>query len=149
MKKSSVVMALLLLGSSGLAAAAAELPAAGMFKRVQGEVRVERAGEQLPASVGMSLYPADTVVTAGDAAAGITFDDNTLMSLGPASRFVIDRFRFDPTTHEGSFESTLSKGRVAVVSGKIAKHQTDAMKLRTPGSILGVRGTEFIVEAGD
>lgn len=139
------VLALLLGSGSALAGPAA----AGMFKRVDGEVRVERGGAALPASVGMTLFAADTVVTGAGGAAGITFDDNTLMSLGPSSRYTIDQFRFNSTTHEGNFESTLSKGRLAVVSGKIAKHEQDAMKVRTPNSILGVRGTEFIVEAGE
>lgn len=149
MNKTSTLAAGLALLLASFTSAAADSPAAGMFKRVQGAVTVERAGATLPASVGMPLYPADTVITGKDAAAGITFDDNTLMSLGPSSRFVIDRFSFDPTTHDGSFESTLAKGKLAVVSGKIAKRQPDAMKLRTPGSVLGVRGTEFIVEATD
>ncbi|HSW15338.1 MAG TPA: FecR domain-containing protein [Solimonas sp.] len=127
----------------------AKVEPAGMFKRVEGEVRVERAGATLPASVGMALYATDTVVTGSGGSAGITFDDNTLMSLGPASRLAINQFRFNSTTHEGRFESTLSKGRLAVVSGKIAKHEQDAMKVRTPSSVLGVRGTEFIVEAGE
>ena len=38
--------------------------------------------------------------------------------------------------------------RLAVISGKIAKHEQDAMKVKTPSSILGVRGTEFVVEVG-
>jgi len=32
------------------------------------------------------------------------------------------------------------------VSGKIAKSGRDAMQVRTPNSLLGVRGTRFIVE---
>jgi hypothetical protein len=32
------------------------------------------------------------------------------------------------------------------VSGKIAKQSPDAMKVRTPASVLGVRGTEFVVK---
>lgn len=136
-------------------AAALSLPAAaaddvaGVFKRVQGVVAVERGKDKLPATVGTELQESDTVVTGSDGSAGITFQDNTLMSLGPSSRLVIDRFSFDTTTHDGSFESTLSKGKLAVVSGKIAKHAQDAMKVRTPSTILGVRGTEFVVEAGE
>jgi hypothetical protein len=95
----------------------------------------------------MVLMQSDTVATGADGAAGITFEDNSLLSLGPGSRLAIDRFSFDRTTHAGNFETTLAKGRMAVVSGKIAKHQLDAMKVRTPTALLGVRGTEFIVEA--
>ena len=33
-----------------------------------------------------------------------------------------------------------------VVSGKIAKQAPDAMVIKTPSSLLGVRGTEFLVK---
>jgi hypothetical protein len=33
------------------------------------------------------------------------------------------------------------------VSGKIAKGSPDAMRVRTPATILGVRGTEFLVRS--
>jgi hypothetical protein len=118
----------------------------GVFKVVQGTVAVERGAQKLAATVGTPVYAADFVVTGTDGAAGITFEDNTLMSLGPSTRLAIDRFEFNRTTHEGAFESTVQRGKLAVVSGKIAKQTPDAMKLRTPTSILGVRGTEFLVE---
>jgi len=66
-----------------------------------------------------------------------------------ASRLSIDRFAFDSTTHQGSFESSLRKGTLAVVSGKLAKQSPEAMKVRTPAAVLGVRGTEFLVRTGD
>jgi hypothetical protein len=40
----------------------------------------------------------------------------------------------------------VDRGSLAVVSGKIAKSNRDAMKVRTPNTLLGVRGTKFIVE---
>lgn len=134
----------LLLGSCAASAAADE--AAGMFKVVRGTVAVERQGASLPATVGMAVYQSDRIVTGADGSAGITFADNALLSLGPSSRLSLDRYAFDSTTYDGAFETTLSGGKLAVVSGKIAHHQPDAMKVRTPSSILGVRGTKFLVE---
>ncbi len=122
--------------------------AAGIIKLADGEVSLERGGSTLAATPGALVQPADVLVTGEHGRVGVTFRDNSLLSLGPNSRLVIDSFRFDATTHEGGFESTLKQGRLAVVSGKIAKHAPDAMKVRTPASILGVRGTEFVVEAG-
>jgi hypothetical protein len=43
----------------------------------------------------------------------------------------------------------LSKGTLAIVSGRIAKQAPDAMRVKTPAAILGVRGTEFVVRASD
>jgi hypothetical protein len=131
----------------GMAAASADDPA-GTFKVVRGEVTVQRQGASLPAQVGMPVYPSDRIVTGADGSAGITFQDNSLLSLGPSSQLDLDRFSFNSTTHEGVFESTLRSGKLAVVSGKIAHHQDDAMKVRTPSTVLGVRGTKFVVEVG-
>jgi len=85
------------------------------------------------------------VVTGPDGSVGIAFADNSLLSVGPGSVLAIDRFAFDPTTHAGAFDSTLRKGTLSAVSGKIARQSPDAMKVRTPAAILGVRGTEFVV----
>ena len=130
------------------AASVAADDAAGMFKVVRGAVTVQRLGTSLPAQAGMPVYPADRIVTGADGSAGITFQDNTLLSLGPSSQFDLDRFSFNSTTHDGAFEATLDSGKLAVVSGKIAHHQQDAMKVRTPSTVLGVRGTKFLVEVG-
>src|SRR5205814_2310531 len=88
---------------------------------------------------------ADKLVTGADGTVGVTFTDNSLLSVGPNSVLAIDRYVFDSTTHAGQFDSTLSKGTLAVISGKIVKQSPDAMHVRTPSAIMGVRGTEFIV----
>ena len=75
--------------------------------------------------------------------------DSSLLSIGPNSVLVLDTFAFDATTHQGRFDATLSKGSLAVVSGRIAKQAPEAMKVRTPASVLGVRGTEFVVQVDD
>ena len=69
----------------------------------------------------------------------VTFVDNTRYSLGANSRIELSRFRFDPTTYEGSAETTVKRGSVAVVSGQIAKSGRDSMRMRTRSSVLGVR----------
>lgn len=84
-------------------AAAADPPPAGVFKVVHGSVAVERQGSTLPASVGMPVYQSDRIVTGADGSAGITFEDNALLSLGPSSKLAVDRFAFNSTTHDGAF----------------------------------------------
>lgn len=120
--------------------------ATGIIKTLQGVVTVQRGAIAIPAELGLPVAQADQIVTGNDGTVGITFQDNSLLSLGPNSRLTIQHFEFDSTTHDGSFETALERGKLAVVSGKIAKHKQDAMKVRTPSSILGVRGTEFLVE---
>lgn len=99
----------------------------------------------MPAPVGTKLEASDVLATGADGAVGVTMSDGSLLSIGPNSVLSLDLFQFDPTTHAGKFDSTLSKGTLSVVSGKIAKQSPEAMKVRTPASVLGVRGTEFVV----
>ena len=146
-----VLTALLLLLGLASAAAAADAGTAevGQIKVSKGAVHIERAGQTLPAPAGTKVQEHDLVVTGADGSVGITFLDNSLLSAGPGSALAIDRFAFDSTTNQGTFESSLKRGTLAVVSGKIAKQQPDAMKVRTPAAILGVRGTEFVVQTGE
>jgi hypothetical protein len=132
---------------------AATLPAyaadVGQVKIAHGSVVVERAGARLPATVGMAVEPSDVIVTGADGSAGLTFSDNSLVSLGPESRFAIDKYAFDTTTYAGEFQGTLSKGRLAAISGKMVKQSPESMKIRTPSAIMGVRGTEFVVQVDE
>jgi hypothetical protein len=140
-------LALVVVAALGAAPAVAQ--EAGHVKVAKGSVQIERAGQKVPAQVGAVVQAGDVVTTGGDGSVGITFLDNSLLSAGPNSVLEIDRFAFDSTTHQGSFESSLKKGTLAVVSGKLAKQSPDAMKVRTPAAVLGVRGTEFLVRTGD
>ena len=119
----------------------------GQFKVAKGTVYLERAKQRVPVAVGTVVQEGDVVVTGADGSAGITFKDDSLLSVGPDSVLAIDRFAFDSTTHAGAFETSLRQGSMAAVSGKIAKQSADAMRVRTPATILGVRGTEFLVRA--
>jgi hypothetical protein len=117
----------------------------GQVKTSKGEVTIVRAGAKLPGPVGTKLEASDVLNTGADGAVGITMNDGSLLSIGPNSVLSLDAFQFDPTTFQGKFDTTLSKGSLSVVSGKIAKQSPEAMKVRTPATVLGVRGTEFVV----
>jgi hypothetical protein len=121
----------------------------GRIKVARGQVAVERAGVSLAGSVGMRVQASDTIRTGGDGAVGITMDDDSLLSAGPNTVLVLDRYAFDPTTNEGRLDAALNKGTLAVISGRIAKQSPDAMTVRTPAAVLGVRGTSFVVGAND
>ena len=118
----------------------------GQIKVTKGGVQVEREGKRQVAAVGMGIRASDTVVTGADGSAGITFLDNSLVSVGPNTVFAIDKYSFDTTTHVGEFEGNLKQGKLAAVSGKMVKQSPESMKIRTPASVMAVRGTEFVVQ---
>jgi hypothetical protein len=121
----------------------------GQIKIAQGQVTVERKGAALPGRVGMRLEAADVLKTGADGSVGITMADNSLLSAGPNSILSLERFEFDPTSNQGRFDAELQKGSLSVISGRMAKQSPDAMTVRTPSVILGVRGTEFVLSADD
>jgi len=133
---------LVLLAACAAAGAADDV---GQIKVARGQVSVDRGGQSLPAQVGMALAAADVLKTGADGSVGITMRDNSLLSAGPNSVLSLDRFDFDPTTYQGRFESGLQRGTLAVVSGRIARQSPQAMTVRTPSAVLGVRGTDFVV----
>jgi hypothetical protein len=143
MRKSLIILAALALAGPVLA------NDIGQVKVAKGTVQIEREGKRMPAAVGTPVRTADVLVTGADGSAGITFSDNSLISVGPNSVFAIDKYQFDSTTHVGEFEGSLRKGKLAAVSGKMVKQTPESMKIRTPSSVMAVRGTEFVVEVKD
>jgi hypothetical protein len=127
-------------------AAAADI---GLVKVAKGSVEIQRGAEKFPAKVGSGLRASDVIVTGADGSAGVTFTDNSLVSVGPSSVFAIDKYAFDSTTHAGEFEGSLKQGKLAAVSGKMVKQSPESMKIRTPSAIMGVRGTEFLVQVDE
>jgi hypothetical protein len=118
----------------------------GLIKTVEGEVYILRNNMKLPAKAGDLLEPADTLTTGPDGSLGIIFIDNSRFSAGPNSSFELKEFNFNTTTYEGEFLTKINSGTLAITSGHIANSSPDAMKFRTRKSILGVRGTKFLVQ---
>lgn len=131
-----------------LAFMAAALPAAeiGQIKNTSGQVFLIRNNAQQPAKSGDLIEAADVIVTGANSSVGVTLIDNSRLSAGPNSRVEFKQFRFNPTTQEGESLTQLHRGTLAIVSGQIAKRSPDAMKVQTPTTILGVRGTKFAVK---
>jgi hypothetical protein len=143
MRKTWIAVALVALATPAFAADV------GLVKVSKGSVQIQRGSEKLAAPVGAGIQANDVIVTGPDGSAGVTFTDNSLVSVGPNSVFAIDKYSFDTTTHQGEFEGNLKQGRLAAISGKMVKQSPEAMKIRTPSAIMGVRGTEFVVEVAE
>jgi len=135
---------------AGLAAQAAQAgEAVGVIKRLEGEVMLQRGELQLRATLGQAVQVGDQVRTGRDGAAAVTLADDTLLSTGPNSTLEITRFSFHSTTHDGGMLLSVWRGAVAVVTGLLAKKSPENVQVQTRTVVLGVRGTEFIVDAGD
>ena len=135
----------LALGTVALFAASPVAAEIARIKQSSGSALVERNTQRLKAAPGVQLLAGDRLVTGKDGRMSLTFIDNTRFAVGPNSRVSVSEFQYDRTRQKGSFVTKVDRGSLAIVSGRIAKSDRDAMKVRTPNSLLGVRGTKFIV----
>ena len=133
----------------GMIALLAASPAIAEIARVKtssGTAAVDRGTQRLKPAPGLKLEKGDRLVTGKDGRISLTFIDNTRFAVGPNSRVSVSEFQYDRTRQKGQMVTQVDRGSLAVSSGKIAKSDRDAMKVRTPNTLLGVRGTKFIVE---
>lgn len=118
---------------------------AGRVKVVSGAAFIVRAGSTIPAKVGQELFESDSLRTGEDGRIGVTFEDDTRLSLGPASEVRLDTFRYAPAEGSLGMAMRFLRGVAVYVSGRIAKLAPDAIRLETPSAIVGVRGTTLAI----
>jgi hypothetical protein len=133
----------------GIIALLAASPAIAEIARVKtssGAAVVERGSQKLRPAPGLQVEMGDRLVTGKNGRMSLTFIDDTRFAVGPNSRVAVSEFQYDRVRRKGAMVTKIDRGSLAVVSGRIAKSSRDAMKVRTPNTLLGVRGTKFIVE---
>lgn len=121
---------------------------AGTVKNSKGTATIDRKGQKIAVTPGAAIESGDRIMTGADGAVGIMLRDNTSLSAGPNSTLDLDRYAFNSTTHAGQLQATVKRGTLAVISGKVTKANPEAVKFVTQSMTLGVRGTEFVIEAG-
>jgi hypothetical protein len=129
-----------------LPARAEEAPV-GYVKTLSGTATVTHGTIAKPVALATPIYQDDQLETGSDGELGITFRDNTRISLGPNSRIELKRFVFRPATEEYGFLLRLAYGTLEYISGLTEKLAPEAMSIETPGFTVAARGTRFLVRA--
>jgi hypothetical protein len=117
-----------------------------VVKTLSGQVWIQRAAQRMPAALEMPLMVEDALETGGDAAVGIIFKDNSLLSLGPDSKFTIREFAFEPTKEKFTLIGSVLRGTLTYLSGLINKLKPESVEFRTPSAAISVRGTHIAIE---
>ena len=139
------ILALLFVFLSVFSASAQEA-AIGYVKTVTGEASVTTAGKVVKAEVGTPVMLGSKLKTGPKSSLGVTFKDETMMSIGADSELTVDEYLYAPVQGKLKIGSQLSKGSLNYVSGVIAKLKPDAVTVSTPSGTIGVRGTQFLVK---
>ena len=119
--------------------------AIGHAKIVNGAVVVVRDGKETPVKGGDAVYRKDVVVTGANASVGLSFRDNSTLSLGADSRISFREFRFEPGAGKFAFVTKLDHGTLQFASGDIAKLAPGSVSVVTPVATIAVRGARFLI----
>ena len=122
----------------------------GVTAALRGEVvRVASADKTTPLGVlssGSVIYLGDEIKVAKDGRLQVLLLDETVFTLGSGAEMTIDKFVYNPNKGAGELVSNITKGAFRFISGKVAKQNKDAMKVKIPSGIIGVRGTQVAGE---
>jgi hypothetical protein len=133
--------------ASSVAAAVADAQSVGVFKQVQGQAWQGPAQSRRVITPGEPVLAGERLRTGRNGTASLTLKDGTVLTLGPDTSVDLTQFNFNTTTQEGSLGLDLLQGTLRVVTGLLAKVNPERFRISTPTAVVGVRGTDFIVEA--
>ncbi len=148
MRRCAVLCALVLLAAPAGGSAQPAVPAAGRIKVATGTVALVRGGQALTAAAGAEVLESDVLRTGPDGRLSVMLKDESRVALGPNSELALTRFAYNPSDAQLGLGLRLARGVLSYVSGLIAKLAPEAVKLETPTSIIGVRGTHLLLRAG-
>src|ERR1700747_1371175 len=109
-----------------------------------GSASVVRNGVAIVVNIGDTLYQNDVVQTGSNSTLGLVLDDGTAFNLSASARFMLNALNYDPSRTSNSSLMTLVQGAASFVAGQTAP--TGDMKVATPVSIVGVRGTAVLLD---
>lgn len=121
----------------------------GIVRSSEGSATLTRGSQVLPAAAGTKLQTGDVLSTGPGGSVGVTLRDNSSLSIGPQSSITLRDFLFSPAEGKLSLVARLAKGTMAYMSGIIGKLAPESVRFETPVSTIGIRGTCFVVNAGE
>jgi hypothetical protein len=95
---------------------------------------------------GTPVRRGNSLRTGAAGSMGVTFKDNTIISIGPDTEVSVDDYLYEPSKGDLKLGASIGKGTLQYVSGVIAKLKPEAVAIRTPTGTIGVRGTKFVVK---
>ncbi|MEI2734829.1 MAG: FecR family protein [Rhodoblastus sp.] len=89
-------------------------------------------------SVGGSVVQRERIRTNANGSAQIAFKDSSALNIGRNSDVTIDKFVFDPSSGAGEMTTSMTRGALRFVGGKVSHGNGSTIK--TPAATIGVRG---------
>lgn len=133
---------------SGAALAATPV---GEISLVIGAARVTgETGNSAAVQRGLPVFPGDRIETEEGGHVHLRFVDGAFVSVRPGSRLRIETYRYDPANPQDSaIRFQLEQGVARSITGKGGEAARERFRLNTPIAAIGVKGTDFVVQAAD
>jgi hypothetical protein len=108
-----------------------------------GALGTRAGGEARDLVYNETVYADERVDTNATGATNLVFLDQTNLYVGAKSSVVLDRFIYDPDSHQGDVAISFAKGAFRFVTGEIKNKQN--VTLRTPTASMAIRGTVLVL----
>ena len=125
-------------------AAAANDEPIGNVATLTGSATVSRNNAATPLKLQDDIYLNDVLQTSANSTLGVTFNDATTFNLTANAQITVDSYVYEDGGKQNAALFDVARGTVAFVAAAVAK--TGDMKISTPTSSLGIRGTTGLVE---
>ncbi|MFH1208798.1 MAG: FecR domain-containing protein [Candidatus Omnitrophota bacterium] len=138
----AAVFAQMPIAAPGVVSSLEGLSRIGVVAAIQGKVEVMTPGAAgRVVQSGEEIFIGDEVKTDAAGHLQILLLDETVFTIGPNSAITIDKFIYEPGTHVGKVEASITKGVFRYVSGKIAANKPENVSIKLPTATIGIRGT--------
>lgn len=87
---------------------------------------------------GSKVHASERITCGPQGRAQLVFEDGTSLNVGAGSDLVLDRYVYDPDKGTGEMATSMSKGVLRFVGGRISKKKKVTVK--TPVGTVGIRG---------
>ena len=115
----------------------------GHVSRVLGAAMARQGGELRPLELNSPVKREDTLLTAANSRLELTLLDETKLTLGADTEFVLARYDLGRQQGAGAVLLKLARGAFRVATGELSALRGGPFEVGTPLGVIGIRGTDF------
>ncbi|MDY6853585.1 MAG: FecR domain-containing protein [Thermodesulfobacteriota bacterium] len=134
----------LLLTLLSLPVNAEEKDATGRIVAIRGQATAhDVSGTSRSLQLKGKIRVGELIKTGNSCRLQIMFSDNTIVSLGPDSEFLVKDYTWDAESGQGKMTSQVNEGVFRVLGGSITKSAPQNFLTETPSATIGIRGSMY------
>jgi len=117
----------------------------GVVTGVAGNIELQRGEDVFAAESGVDVMPGDVLRSGGESSVQVDMDDGSILSIGANSTLKIDDYKMREDKSVISASIALVTGWLRFTVAKL-RQQDSSYRFHMPTAVLGVRGTEGVLE---